>query len=98
MGHSVETANFLMASRLRDAARGSTDALYQLGIAYSSGSDGVDLDLIQAHKWFNLAAVRGHEEAADYRTEIADEMTAREIVEAQKQARAWLGMTARRVA
>jgi len=98
MAHSLHTANFLMESRMRDAARGNTDALYDLGMAFSSGTDGVDVDLIQAHKWFNLAAVRGHEGAADYRTEIADEMSARGVIEAQRQARAWLGSTARRVA
>jgi TPR repeat protein len=98
MGHSLHTANFLMESRLRDAARGNPDALYELGIAYSSGSDGVGIDLIEAHKWFNLAAVRGNSEAADYRAEIADEMSAREIVEAQRQARAWIDATARRAA
>ena len=36
--------------------------------------------------------------AQECRAEIADEMTAREIVEAQKQARAWLAMHQRRAA
>ena len=79
-----------MESRLADAARGNADALYDLGIAYSTGSGGVDVDLIAAHKWFNLAALNGSEAATMCRADIADEMTAREIVEAQRQARAWL--------
>ena len=83
---------------MRDAAAGKTEALYDLGIAYSSGSGGLDVDLIEAHKWFNLAAVNGHERAQQCRAEISDEMTAREIAEAQKQARAWLNETVRRAA
>jgi hypothetical protein len=56
---------------------------------YCSGRE-VDLDLVQAHKWFNLAALRGIEEAKRYRLEIANEMTKAEIAEAQRQAREWL--------
>lgn len=98
MGHSVASANFLIESRLRDAASGKIEAYYDLGIAYSSGSGGVAVDLIEAHKWFNLAAVGGSSRAQECRAEIADEMTAREIAEAQRQARAWLGGMERRAA
>lgn len=98
MGHSLKTANFLIESRLRDAANGKIDAYYDLGIAYSSGTGGLDVDLIEAHKWFNLAAVSGHERAQQCRAEISDEMTAREIATAQKQARAWLSETMRHAA
>jgi TPR repeat protein len=100
MGHSLQAAAFLMETRVTDAAMGSIDALYQLGIAYSTGSDGVDVDLIEAHKWFNLAALSGCTMAQQCRAEIADEMTAREIAEAQRGARAWLATTSveRRVA
>jgi len=51
---------------------------------------GAALDLVQAHKWFNIAALRGNAEARRYRTELALEMTRSEIAEAQRQARAWL--------
>jgi uncharacterized protein len=98
MANSMKSANFLMESRLADAARGNANALFDLGVAYSTGSGGVDVDLIEAHKWFNLAAVNGHEEAMYCRADISDEMTAREIAEAQRQARAWLQMTDRRAA
>lgn len=98
MGNSLKSAQFLIESRLRDAARGSTDALYDLGVCYSTGTSGVEIDLIEAHKWFNLAAVAGSEEAQHCRAEVADEMTAREIAMAQAAARAWLGSTQRRAA
>jgi TPR repeat protein len=93
MGHSLKAAAFLMESRLADAAAGDPDALYELGIACSSGSDGMSVDLIEAHKWFNLAALNGSIRGQECRAEIASEMTAREIAEAQRQARAWLGAT-----
>jgi TPR repeat protein len=73
--------------------RGNADALYDLGVAYSTGSGGVGADLIAAHKWFNLAALNGSEQAMICRADISDDMTAREIVEAQRQARAWLQAT-----
>ena len=90
MANSLKSASFLMESRIADAARGSASALFDLGVAYSTGSGGIDVDLIEAHKWFNLAALNGNQEAVYCRAEISDEMTAREIAEAQKLARAWL--------
>ena len=99
MASSVKSAQFLMESRMRDAARGNWDACYNLGVDYSTGANGVDLDLIEAHKWFNLAASRGgHEGARSCRADIAEEMTAREIAEAQHRARDWLSLTTRRAA
>jgi uncharacterized protein len=98
MANSMKSANFLMESRISDAAGGNANALFDLGVAYSTGSGGVEVDLVEAHKWFNLAAVNGHEEAMYCRAEISDEMTAREIADAQRQARAWLQLSERRAA
>ena len=98
MGSSYKSAAFLIEGRLADAARGDSDACFDLGIAYSSGAGGLDVDLIEAHKWFNLSALSGSVRAAECRAEVADEMTAREIAEAQRQARAWLNATQRRAA
>jgi uncharacterized protein len=98
MATSFEGARFLIDSRMSDAARGDQDAYFDLGLAYSSGSNGVEVDLVQAHKWFNLAAMTGDERSQECRAEVAEEMTAREIAEAQRQARAWLMETTRRAA
>ncbi len=68
---------------------GSADALYQLGLMYCAGRD-VEIDLVEAHKWFNLAATRGNDDAKAYRLELSREMTKRQISEAQKRAREWL--------
>jgi TPR repeat protein len=99
MANGYKSAIFLIESRLADAARGDADALYELGVAYSTGTHGLDVDLIEAHKWFNLAALNGSRRGQESRAEIAEEMTAREIAEAQRQARAWLSdLTTRRAA
>jgi len=93
MAISEKSADFLLRSRLADAARGNVDALYELGVTYSTGRGGVAVDLTEAHKWFNLAALSGDTRSQMCRAEISVEMTAREIAEAQRQARAWLGAT-----
>ena len=92
MGYSEKTARFLIESRMADAAAGNADALYDLGIAYSTGTNGVELDLIEAHKWFNLAALRGYSDAKQSRKELSDYMSSDEIATAQKAAREWLSL------
>jgi TPR repeat protein len=76
-----------------DAKRGRVDALYNLGLAYSTGQ-GVNVDFIAAHKWFNLAAMRGSDPAKTWRAQISREMNSNQIAEAQRQAREWLSVTA----
>ena len=99
MGHSLKAGMFLIETRMADAAMGDIQALYELGVAYSTGTGGVETDFIEAHKWFNLAALNGNAQAQECRADIADDMSAREIAEAQRQARAWLAdMADRRAA
>ena len=89
-------ADLHVARCLAAAAGGDVDAYYDLGVIFSTGGHGVAADLIEAHKWFNLAAVSGNIAAQECRAQIAEDMTAREIIEAQKAARAWLrGLEAR---
>lgn len=65
------------------------DVLFELGMMYSVGR-GVPVDLVSAHKWFNLAAMQGNTAAARLRREIADQMAEHEIAAAQRAARDWL--------
>jgi uncharacterized protein len=65
------------------------EALFALGMMYSSGNS-VPVDLVSAHKWFNLAAMKGYADAVRLRREIAAEMTDAEIGKAQLAAREWL--------
>ncbi|MBA2635968.1 MAG: hypothetical protein H0U83_04665 [Sphingomonas sp.] len=98
MAISGKAQEFLVQSRIADAERGDVDALFELGVTYSTGRGGMAVDLIEAHKWFNLAALSGCTRGQECRAEISVEMTAREIAEAQRQARSWLGTTQQRYA
>ena len=65
------------------------DVLFDLGMLYSSGRSGL-VDLVAAHKWFNLAALKGRVDAIQLRREIAEMMSDLEIATAQREARAWI--------
>src|SRR3989440_11019229 len=67
----------------------SADVFFELGMMYSTGRS-VPTDLVTAHKWFNIAAMRGNKEAIRLRREIAAEMSDAEIGAAQRAARDWL--------
>ena len=69
--------------------RAGCDMLFELGMMYSVGRD-VPVDLIAAHKWFNLAAMKGNRDAVRLRREIANQMADVEIAAAQRAARDWL--------
>lgn len=72
------------------AAEGDSAALYDLGLLYSTGQGGADSNYIIAHKWFNLATLRGYEPARVERAEVAQLMTTEEIAKAQRLAREWV--------
>ena len=90
--------DLMVARCLAAASQGDITACFDLGVMYSTGSHGAQSDMIEAHKWFNLAASKGHEEAAWCRADISDEMTARDIAEAQRRARQWLADERRKAA
>lgn len=77
------------SARSETVCSDEANALYVLGIRYSTGRD-VEQDLIAAHKWFNLAAMMGHEDAKSCRADVSSEMSKGQIAEAQRQARDWL--------
>src|SRR5437763_13870846 len=72
-----------------DARNGRPDALYNLGLAHSTGQ-GVSVDYVAAHKWFNLAAMRGVELAKSWRAQLSADMSAGQIAAAPRQAREFL--------
>ena len=84
----------------RAAKQGNTEAQMLLGLAYAS-AEGVQKDYVQAYKWLSLVssnpAAKSEQanEAASFRDELADEMTATQIAEAQKLAREWEPKTER---
>jgi len=72
-----------------DIEPASAEDCFGLGMVYSAGA-GVAVDLVQAHKWFNIAAMCGHKDAARLRREVAEQMSDAEIGCAQRAARDWL--------
>ncbi len=64
-------------------------AFFELGMMYAAGRT-VEVDRVAAHKWLNIAAMRGCRDAIPVRSELAHEMTADEVAAAQREARLWL--------
>jgi len=65
------------------------DVLFERGLYWASGRSGV-VNLVAAHKWFNLAALKGRSDAIAMRREIAELMSEIEIAAAQREARSWI--------
>lgn len=72
-----------------DVIKSSADDIFELGMKYCLGI-GVGQSNIEAHKWFNIAAMKGNQSAKLYRCDISREMSAAEVAEAQREARALL--------
>ena len=82
-GHiDMETATPVEASAI-------PDVLFERGLYWASGRSGV-VNLVAAHKWFNLAALKGRADAIEMRREVAEMMSEVEIAMAQREARTWL--------
>ena len=67
---------------------GDSQAMIELGRAYYRGL-GVLQDIVEAHKWFNLAASKGEIEALEERDAVTAEMTEAQLEEARARARQW---------
>ncbi len=65
------------------------DVLFERGLYWASGRSGV-VNLVAAHKWFNLAALKGRTDAVRMRREVAELMSEAEIAAAQREARDWM--------
>jgi TPR repeat protein len=77
-----DTATLVQASAI-------PDVLFERGLYWASGRSGV-VNLVAAHKWFNLAALKGRADAIALRREVAEMMSEVEIAMAQREARAWI--------
>lgn len=72
-------------------AGAQADVLFELGMMYATGRD-CEVDMVAAHKWFNIAAVKGSERAAEIRAELSTTMSKAEIARALREAREWMTM------
>lgn len=62
---------------------------FSKGLSHSTGV-GAALDLVEAHKWFNIAAMNGNNEAKIRRKELSEVMSEFQISAAQRAARDYL--------
>jgi hypothetical protein len=70
-------------------AAAQADMLFELGMMYATGRD-CELDLVAAHKWFNIAAIKGSARAAELRAELSVTMSKPQIAQALRDAREWM--------
>jgi uncharacterized protein len=84
-------ARFEMLEAGAMGANAQADILFELGMMYAIGRD-CDADLVAAHKWFNIAAIKGSSRAAELRAELSATMSKGEIAQALRQAREWMTM------
>ncbi|MBN9028955.1 MAG: hypothetical protein BGO05_10370 [Rhizobiales bacterium 63-7] len=65
------------------------DVLCDMGLMYATGR-GCDIDLVAAHKWLNIAAIKGSDRAAELRADLAATMSKMQLAEALRAAREWM--------
>ena len=70
-------------------ATAQADILFEMGLMYATGRD-CETDLVAAHKWFNIAAIKGCDHAAELRAEISHSMTKMQLARALREAREWM--------
>ncbi|WP_349433544.1 sel1 repeat family protein [Pararhizobium sp. A13] len=67
------------------------DVFCEMGLMYATGR-GCDIDLVAAHKWLNIAAIKGSDRAAALRADLAMTMTKIDLATALRAAREWMTM------
>jgi TPR repeat protein len=72
-------------------ATAQADILFELGLMYATGRD-CETDVVAAHKWFNIAAIKGSVRAAELRSELSATMSKADIAKALREAREWMTM------
>ena len=71
-------------------AKAEAADLFRLGLIYSTDHEDRGPNLIEAHKWFSLAAHLGSQPAKSYCSELTFEMSKQDLTLAQRAARGWL--------
>ncbi|UJW76611.1 MULTISPECIES: SEL1-like repeat protein [unclassified Rhizobium] len=65
------------------------DVFCDMGLMYATGR-GCPIDLVSAHKWLNIAAIKGCERAAELRADLAQTMSKPDLAAALRAAREWM--------
>lgn len=87
---ALERRDFVGAAALflQSAEAGDVKSQSAMGEMYERGR-GVPQNFVEAHKWYNLAASRGDDEAEKARDRLAQRMSPDQLAEAQRLASAW---------
>ncbi|MBW9052984.1 sel1 repeat family protein [Rhizobium mesosinicum] len=80
--HNAETATM-------GGENNSADVFCEMGLMYATGR-GCAIDLVSAHKWLNIAAIKGNDRAAELRADVAATMSKMQLAEALRAAREWM--------
>ena len=67
----------------------NADVFCEMGLMYATGR-GCNVDLVAAHKWLNIAAIKGNDRAAELRADVAATMDKMQLAEALRAAREWM--------
>lgn len=67
------------------------ESFCDMGLMYATGR-GCPVDLVAAHKWLNIAAIKGSDRAAELRADLSHSMTKMQLAEALRAAREWMTM------
>ena len=81
-----ETHNAEMATM---GGENNADIFCEMGLMYATGR-GCAVDLVAAHKWLNIAAIKGSDRAAELRADVAATLTKMELAAALRDAREWM--------
>lgn len=72
-------------------AQTKADAYCNLGLIYATGKSG-RVDMVAAHKWLNIAAIKGSERAVSLRADLTQKMNKADLAVALREAREWMTM------
>jgi uncharacterized protein len=84
-------ARFEMTETASMGGETRADVFCEMGLMYAAGR-GCDMDLVAAHKWLNIAAIKGSDRAAALRADLSASMTKAQLVQALRDAREWMTM------
>ena len=84
MSKIIDLAEYRDITPKEDEIRLPEDGFVSLGLSLCGDNASAD-DLVSAHKWFSLAAIRGSRQARVHRLEISARMNGDEISRAQSE-------------
>ncbi|MCO6186638.1 sel1 repeat family protein [Rhizobium sp. L1K21] len=85
-------ARFEMNEMSAMGGEAKADVLCEMGLMYAAGRGGCEMNLVTAHKWLNIAAIKGCERAAALRADLVECMTKAQLAQALREAREWMTM------